>query len=188
MWPGQLTKGEDKSNQVSFLGDGRSLVSLGLLVTCACRSGLNNRNEGVGVSGVYAAGWTLTPNFRQQIQTLMQRRARTKNTSTTQNTKRDEQVHTYNKAQLKIQIYIFQTTREIQRRPTNRGRTFGPNMQTFCFARGPVGANTTGSELRDKTMLGVLNGAECLLLTHFRGVPVRRLIPMPATQNCVCAH
>ena len=42
VWPGQLSK-ERKVPWVSFLGDHPSLVSLGLLVTFACRSGLNNR-------------------------------------------------------------------------------------------------------------------------------------------------
>ena len=52
---GQCTKG----NGFSCLRDGASFVGLGLLVTSACRSGLNNRG---GVSRVHAAGGTTSQN------------------------------------------------------------------------------------------------------------------------------
>ena len=50
-WPGQLTKGKEKPTGFLFLRDGRSFLSLGLLVSFACMSGLNLRG---GVSGVHA--------------------------------------------------------------------------------------------------------------------------------------
>ena len=48
---------ERKVHWASVLGDGPFYVSLGLLVTFACKSGLNNRG---GVSGVHEADGTTT--------------------------------------------------------------------------------------------------------------------------------
>ena len=75
-------------------------------------------------------------------------RAKLQNTTT--------HIQKYSKqVQLKIQTHSTNNKRNpMAPEHTNRGRTFGPNTRRFSLARGPVCANTTRSELRDKTMFG----------------------------------
>ena len=176
-WPSRRTKRTRKVHWV-FLGDGHSFVSLGLLVTFACRSGLNNRG---GVSGVHAAGGTTSSNHTLKYNNKYRdARAQTFKCIITKETNK------YNPKCNNKYKCAFSKMREIPIRP--KIHTAGDVRATFAkivfFARVPVCASWTRSELRDKTMIGHSKWSRMLGLDSFRGMPEKRL---PATENCVCS-
>ena len=178
-WSGHSnSRRERQVHWVSFLGDGRSFVSPSLLVTFACRSGLDDRG---GVSEVHAVGGSPASNQLPQIQLNREVRARThknKNKYRTRthkhlNTKqiqrrartiiqKQQKYHSKKTGRTKTNTqpkysYTYKykrATSKYSRKYKPRRETFGPNTRRSFFARRLVCASTTRSELRDKTIFG----------------------------------
>ena len=118
-------------------------------------SGLHNRG---GVSGVHAADRTPTPKITINNTKI--------NTETHAQTYKDKNRPNKYKTATHMQVHLQKATREIQVRPekTHCGVTFAPNTRVLFFARCLVCANTTRSELRDKTIFARSNWCRMLAL------------------------
>ena len=163
---------------VSFLGDRPSLVSLGLLVTFACRCGLNNRG---GFYGGSRGRRDLHPKLLSKIQKIQRRAHTTKR-------KYKNKSETCTKKQNTI---INSETRGTKSKHSRQYKPLGEScgqIHKGCFARELVCANTTLSELRDKTMFGRSKWCRTLaLVTHFRGVPKKNVDSNVSRRSTVCA-
>ena len=69
---------------------------------------------------------------------------------------------------------------------TNRQWDVRGKYAKVAFSRGLFVQIQQGQNYETRRCSGFPHGAECPLLTHFLGVP-ENVIPMPATQNCVCS-
>ena len=176
----------------------RSLVSVGLLVTFARNSGLNNRGDVSRVTPTPTYTHKKTryreprhehPNTRINTEAIAHENTKTKKKTKTGHDKY-KKYKKYNNKCNKPYEYKFNKDARNQNTPENTiaGRRLGCVLCAGFFVQKQQGRNC-----KTRRCSGVPNGPECSHVTHFRGVPKKRLIPIPATQNRVhhnvfCPH
>ena len=150
------THGRDREvHWVSFLGNGPPFVCLGLFFYFCVQV----RTE-QSVWRLRVSRGARTPLQRTPTNTITNTETRAhKNTNNTPKKTNTVRIKTEirRKIKLNLQIQFFKTknARNVNTpRNTNRGETFGPKTRRLFFVCEFVCANTTWSELRDKTMFG----------------------------------